>query len=301
MIISPLTGSTDVILIEKLNAQDLAKDWERSFRIDISNELEGHCAIFLYRCKTTDLKFFVPSELLGSPSLYASLQQYHWYYMPDRWEYGVAIENLTGSNAILEIGSGSGSFLQPACEAGLNIEGIEVNHAAVEAARNKGLPVAAGDLNSLSMDRPERFDAVCAFQVLEHLSDPKIFITSALKLLKVGGKLILSVPNSESFLRHQFNLLDMPPHHMTRWSKKTFKALETLFPLKLEELLVEPLPAYQTQAYLAAHARHLLSLNKLMKILVNRATLTLCSALLKTRLRNLFTGQTLYVQFRKSL
>ena len=49
MILSPLTGSPDIILLKKLNAQDLTSDWEHSYKIDITNELKGHNAIFLYR------------------------------------------------------------------------------------------------------------------------------------------------------------------------------------------------------------------------------------------------------------
>lgn len=111
MIISLPTGTPNVILFKRIAAQDLCRDWECSFKIDITNELREHNAIFLYRRKETDLQFFLQCDIFTSSSLYASLQQYRWYYMPDRWPYGVAIENFADSKAVLEIGSCSGSFL----------------------------------------------------------------------------------------------------------------------------------------------------------------------------------------------
>ena len=40
----------------------------------------------------------------------------------------------------------------------------------------------------------ELFDCVCAIQVLEHLEDPKAAIKEMLRVLKKGGKLIITVP-----------------------------------------------------------------------------------------------------------
>ena len=57
------------------------------------------------------------------------------------------------------------------------------------------------------------------FQVLEHVTDPKGFMQGCVKALKSGGKLLMAVPVEDSFVgRAESTWLNMPPHHLTRWS-----------------------------------------------------------------------------------
>jgi len=67
----------------------------------------------------------------------------------------------------------------------------------------------------------------------------KEVIDAMLLCLKPGGKLIISVPNNETFI----DIVDLntPPHHVGFWNTKSFKALQYHFPIKLEEILYEPL------------------------------------------------------------
>ena len=299
MVISPLTNQSEVSLLDEIPTSRLIAEWQNIFQINITNELRDCEKIELYRCDKTGLKFFIPPTLAGSDNLYTKLQKFDWYYMPWKWEHNIALSNMKKGMQTLEIGCGSGAFIKRVRNKGFAIEGIEVNSEAVAEAQRKNLPVSNTDLLDLANCEKGKFDIVCSFQVLEHVPDPQSFLNRCISLLKSGGKLILSVPNSESFLRYQFNLLDMPPHHMTRWSKKTLKTVETLFPLKLEKLLTEPLQDYQIQAYLGAYAQHLRSLSPLMKILVNRFTLFILSGIIRAGLKNLLIGQTLYVQFCK--
>jgi 2-polyprenyl-3-methyl-5-hydroxy-6-metoxy-1,4-benzoquinol methylase len=182
----------------------------------------------------------------------------------------------------------------------LDIRGIELNDEAIKQAQQNKLPVERLDLEEAAHLYPKLFDTVCSFQVLEHVPNPKDFIHWSLELLKPGGKLILCVPNSESFLKYQYNLLDLPPHHMIQWSRKSFKALEELFPLKLEKVKYEPLASYHVLGYLHAYKEHFKSQSGLSNQLVNQRTLPFLEKCLNLGLRHLLTGQSLYVQFRKT-
>ena len=298
-VFSPLTLSNDVTLLECYSARQLVEDWKTYFRIDIHSEL-GECeTIELYQCNQTHLKFFMPLTVAGSDKLYEQLAaSFDWYYMPHKWEYDVALRDLADCQTVLEIGSGCGHFIKLGLQAGLAIQGIELNHNAVAIAQQHHLPIQHLDLNDAAIRYAQSLDAVCSFQVLGHTPQPKAFIESSIHMLKPGGKLILCVPNAESFLKYQYNLLDMPPHHMHRWSKTTFQALETLFPLKLEKIRYEPLAPYHVEGYLQAYQNRWRQF-ALGRLVFNPKTLPLYQQWLNLGLRKFLVGQSLYVQFRK--
>lgn len=299
MVVSPLTAANHVTLLRTIQAEQLICDWKHSFQIDITDELHGHREIYLYQCNQTKLKFFSPPDVAGSNQLYQQLQKFDWFYMTDKWEYQVALQALSDYEQILEIGCGLGSFVKAGIDAGLSIRGIELNEAAVRVAQEKNLPVECTDLQEVADLYPQSLDAICSFQVLEHVSNPNFFIERSLQMLKPQGKLIFCVPNSESFLKYQYNLLDMPPHHMLQWSEYSFRALEELFPVKLEKMLYEPLATYHVSGYLAACGNRFQSIAPLGKLVFNRYTFPFYKIFLNLGLRKLLVGQSLYVQFRK--
>lgn len=296
---SPLTGTTDVRKIGTLSAERLASDWKSAFNINIAAELHGYKEIYLYQCNKTGLKYFVPYDVAGSARLYEQLQKFDWFYMDNKWEYDIALRHLLDCNNILEVGSGSGSFVKAGINAGHSMRGIELNENAINEAKRQKLPIDNVSLGEYSVSHAGAFDAVCSFQVLEHVSNPKEFIEWSINALKPAGKLIFCVPNAESFLRYQYNLLDMPPHHMTQWSKKVFKALEKIFPVKIEKIYYEPLADYHVDGYLNAYVGHFNATVRLSKLMLNRHTLPLIKKFLLSGARKYLRGQSIYVQYRK--
>ena len=99
---------------------------------------------------------------------------------------------------LLEVGAAAGFFLDAARRAGIDAEGIEIADGAAEYGRTQlGVQVLTASLEeavqSGAVDR--RFDAVCAFHVLEHVVDPLRFLDAAGSLLGETGVLALEVPN----------------------------------------------------------------------------------------------------------
>jgi 2-polyprenyl-3-methyl-5-hydroxy-6-metoxy-1,4-benzoquinol methylase len=299
MVSSPLTGNNDVSLLKKISVNQLIEEWKAAFQIDITGEIHNHSELCLYECNQTKLRFFTPSDVAGSGNLYEQLQQFDWFYMPHKWEHTVALEDLKTCKKVLEVGAAFGDFIESGTSAGLDIQGIELNEAAVAIAQEKNLPVIAMNLEDFANQYPESQDAVCSFQVLEHIAEPTSFINASIEALKPNGKLIFCVPNIKSFLGYQYNLLDMPPHHMLQWSEDSFKALEELFPLKLEKVVYEPLSSYHVSSYLHAHSQHFRTITPLSQIVFNRLTIPIYEKLLQFGLRKQLIGQSIYVQFRK--
>ncbi len=299
MILSPLTNNKDASLLFSINAKQLIDDWKGSFAIDISKELEGIPQIDLYRCNETGLRFFVPASAAGSENLYAQLQKFDWFYMHWKWEHEVLFSRLRAGEKILEVGCATGFFVEKLCSEGFEAEGIEFNSAAVAKAQEKDLPVSSTDLITLVSTKPAAYDVVCSFQVLEHVPDPAAFISGCLALLKPKGRLVLCVPNNESFLKYQYNLLDMPPHHMTQWSVDTFQALEKLYPVRLSRVIYEPLAPYHIDGYLLAHEKRLRAIDRHYRWLFNRYSIPIIRFALKSGLRRLCRGQSIYVELVK--
>jgi SAM-dependent methyltransferase len=299
-VVSPITGSSNVTLLERISVQQLIRDWYDAFSIDITNELSGLDEIIVYRCEDTKLIFYYPFELAGSETRYSQLSKFDWYYMPRKWEHDAAIEDLVGCRKILEVGCGQGAFIERLIrEYAFEAVGIELNHSAVEVAQAKHLPVFSMNLQDFSKIKRGYFDAVCAFQVLEHISDPLGFLRNTVNAIKVGGKLILSVPNSESFTKYaENNLLDQPPHHMHRWCKNSFLSLPTMLPVKFVRFKIEPLACYHIDWYLGIQLSRLTS-NKIILSLLFRLTHYVFKPVLNrfSYFRNCIDGHTLYVEF----
>lgn len=106
---------------------------------------------------------------------------------------------VAAGRTVLEIGFGSGSFLRWARDRGAEIHGIEVQDELVRAATAAGFS-AYGSMGELLPEREGRFDAVVAFDVIEHLDHDEIRSTlnAVSRLLKPDGRLLIRVPNGMS-------------------------------------------------------------------------------------------------------
>jgi hypothetical protein len=129
--------------------------------------------------------------------------------------------------------------------------------------------------------------------------DPRGFIENCARMLRPGGSLVLCVPNAESYLSEIPVLLDMPPHHMLRWSQRAFAALSTLMPLDLTAVRFEPLRATHVSGYVAASRVAWKRNHPSLGWVFNRGTQALGSLFLRAGLRHLARGQSLYVILRR--
>ena len=98
----------------------------------------------------------------------------------------------------LDVGFGNGSLLTTAAEFGFEVAGIDLREENVRAMRALGFDVQTADLVRHEPDEP--VDVLSMADVLEHMAFPKAALQHAAKLLRDGGLLFLSMPNSDSFL-----------------------------------------------------------------------------------------------------
>jgi|LakMenEpi03Aug12_release.lakeMendotaPanAssembly.Ray.scaffolds.fasta_scaffold163508_1 2-polyprenyl-3-methyl-5-hydroxy-6-metoxy-1,4-benzoquinol methylase len=246
-IVCPLSGSANLVLRETIEVKALIKLYSRWGGVDISSEFLDLETINFYHCLDSDLKFFHPL-VTGSESFYQELQKFNWYYMDDKEEYDYACRYIKDNDIILEVGCGKGAFSRKIQTS--SYTGLEFSKDAIEIASKASIKIIHQSVEIHSNSHLESYDVVCSFQVLEHVSNPKSFIESCLKCLKKGGLLIISVPSDDSFIGSlKNNVLNMPPHHVTRWSDKALQYVADRFCLKLIDIHHEKLADIHRRLY----------------------------------------------------
>lgn len=241
-------SSTDVAEAGGLSVNDLVAGYRRFFKLDVSACFIGLDRLLEKHCRSCDLRYFWP-VVTGDERFYASLSSRSWYYMEEKPEFILAQRYLKPSDRVLEAGAGRGAFAQY-CPG--EYVGLEFNQAGAERAKQEGIHVRVETLESHAEHHAGAYDVSCAFQVLEHVADPRGFVSMLALLTRPGGRIILSVPSEDSFPGETLNaFLNLPPHHVTRWTEKALIALGATASLKLEAIEHEPLADYHLGWYLA--------------------------------------------------
>ncbi|MGV8803654.1 MAG: class I SAM-dependent methyltransferase [Polaromonas sp.] len=104
---------------------------------------------------------------------------------------------------LIDVGCGNGDTLQLARQLGWQALGIELDGAAVQAARTRGLEVVQGGYEALAAYEGQA-DCVMCSHVLEHVHQPLALLRLLLAALKKDGVLLLSAPNASSYLREEY-------------------------------------------------------------------------------------------------
>jgi SAM-dependent methyltransferase len=159
----------------------------------------------------------------------------HWWYRARRQVVAELIRRkvpLPDGAKGLEIGCGTGHNLGMLGEFAA-MDALEVDPVARELAeRRLGHKVLSAPLPALEGVPDVTYDLVAALDVIEHIPDDKAALEGIARVLKAGGKLVMTVP------AHQWmwSAHDVVNHHQRRYSKRGFKALVDQSPLKLESI-----------------------------------------------------------------
>ena len=253
----------------QFSSDELARRYRKQFGIEISHLIDAPTIEFDRDPRTGIWQF--EGCRAGDDDFYRRLADLSYYYDDNRWEYATALSsipnNQTRDAAILDIGCGGGEFLAACRDRGFTrLLGSEYSSAARDQCHRRGLAVTSRSLEEL-IDEGRRFDVVTAFQVLEHVSDPLFFLQSVHRLLRPGGTFMCATPNADSFLRKmRWHLLDLPPHHLTRWDETTYRTLMPKIGLNVAEVRCEPLATYHHRIYADAQVQWSASLPGLRSV-----------------------------------
>jgi 2-polyprenyl-3-methyl-5-hydroxy-6-metoxy-1,4-benzoquinol methylase len=130
-------------------------------------------------------------------------------------ECGLMLLSDREKGALLDIGCGSGRFLEVMHRAGWAVSGVDPDADAIRTAQARGLPTVHSELKNAGV--PDGcYDAVTLSHVIEHAIDPLQLLKECRRRLKEGGVVVLSTPNPLSWGHRIFcsawNHLDAPRH-----------------------------------------------------------------------------------------
>ena len=184
----------------------------------------------IMECPQCGLRFTNPrpaSEVIGKyyqSEAYYSHQQNKKGLVPRIYEFvksfnikrkvSLAIGDLP-QGRLLDIGCGVGDFLVHVKEQGWKVQGVEPSEDAKKIAESRlgFLPKSPSDYSNFE---EHSFDVITLWHVLEHIDDLHFQTSEIVRLLKPGGRLVLALPNYQSFDCHYYKekwaAWDVPRH-----------------------------------------------------------------------------------------
>jgi acetyltransferase-like isoleucine patch superfamily enzyme/2-polyprenyl-3-methyl-5-hydroxy-6-metoxy-1,4-benzoquinol methylase len=165
------------------------------------------------------------------------------------------VVHLVGRDVrVLELGTATGYMSRVLSQRGCDVVGVEFDAEMAERAAAFCERMIVGDLDRLDLEAElgdDRFDAIVAADVIEHLKDPLGLLERLRPFLKEGGHFVISIPNiahgsvrlallSGRFEYGDWGLLDST--HLRFFTRESFERLLEEAGLGLVELRRHDLP-----------------------------------------------------------
>ncbi|NBV76665.1 class I SAM-dependent methyltransferase [bacterium] len=146
--------------------------------------------------------------------------------VPTFREYIRRIKVLKPTGCLLDIGAATGFFLNIARMEGFQIEGVEISMFAAERAREKGIVMHTGTLETFRSIK--QFDVITMLDLLEHVTDPQALLKRARDMMGAGGVLIINTPDFRSWYARMLGKgwhLIVPPEHLYYYTRPVLREM----------------------------------------------------------------------------
>lgn len=149
-----------------------------------------------------------------------------WVALFETWNNRNTLARLAQANPpghrLLEIGVGSGSFLNAARERGFEVIGCDLSAPiCARVQRAYGIMLHSEPLATLTGEN--RFDVIVMNHVLEHVHQPIEFLQDVRRLLVPGGVVHIAVPNIACWEASLSGWTSFEPYHLTYFAPQTLE------------------------------------------------------------------------------
>ena len=244
----------------------------------------------IYKCLSCDLQFVWPQpnkEALKrtyskkyfhgnvlTPKGYEDYHQLNHELIKEAKKKIKFIEKYSVEKNLLDIGCGTGIFLEEARRRGYKISGNEISSYALKSLKQKNITCFPGAVESGILPK-ERFDIITAWDVIEHIPKIKRAFKEVVGSLKEGGYLFLTTPDTQTIdsllMGRLWYNYKKAPEHVLFLNRKSIAKLSKTSNLKL--ISVTQWGFYRNLSFLIKRlplpsfiSRSLLSLLKLLKL-----------------------------------
>ena len=262
-------------------------------------------AYHVYQCQRCGTESAHP-RVAPSEEWYSVLYQNLKLYPTDRWEYDFVANRISVGDTVADIGCGDGRFVQKALSLGLNARGFDFSSSAIAAGAATGLPLHVLDISDMAAMPQTGYAEIVCFHLLEHLSHPADLFRAASRISLPNARLWISVPGNRRPSRFfaERDPLDMPPHHLTRWTPEGLDRLGKSTNWRLTALVYEPASLkekvwhctvrFRAYQFMKTRIPHSLWLERLVRLVLLPLALAKAFAL-----KNKITGFSMLAQFEK--
>jgi len=162
------------------------------------------------------------------------------------------IKNYNLNNRILDIGCGTGIFLNYCRKKGMEVTGIEPSETARKIAKEKYELINIYSVDNFKVLTNNYYGIITLWHVLEHVHDIDFYLKKIYSLLIDDGILIIALPNPESFDAQYYSsywaAFDVPRHlyhfrkdFIIEYLKKYNFKLQKILPLKFDSYYISML------------------------------------------------------------
>lgn len=136
------------------------------------------------------------------------------YRLRHEWSIQSIEELIPPGSEILDVAAAGGNFTLPLAEKGYRVTWNDLRLDLAEMVKRKyesgDIEFAPGTVFELAKGWPNRFDAILATEIIEHVAHPDEFLVCLASVLKPGGRLFLTTPNGRYFRYRYPRFLDCP-------------------------------------------------------------------------------------------
>lgn len=149
------------------------------------------------------------------------------------------ISRLSNGKQLLDVGAGTGHFLNSCKNADWDVQGLEPDQDAREFAKGN-FDLHLDPISDLYKIKDHSKDVITMWHVLEHVYNLKSDVSELVRILKLDGVLIIAVPNMSSkdakHYQEHWAAFDVP-RHLYHFQKESIIQLMDQFDLSCDEVL----------------------------------------------------------------